>query len=84
MLQQSMPPPVERGTPQGDEIPLVVCDGEYGEYRFLEMVGFGGQGTVCVFEEKSTGQNYAVKFDPLPPNSPNVLRECLFLREFAT
>ena len=73
-----MPPP-ERGTREGDEIPLEICD---GEYIFLEMVGFGGQGTVCIFQEKSTGEKYAVKFDPLPPNSPNVLTECLFLRDF--
>jgi hypothetical protein len=40
-----MPPP-EKGTPEGDEIPLEICD---GEYNFLEIVGFGGQGTVCIF-----------------------------------
>ena len=79
MLQQSMLLP-GRGTPEGDEIPMEICD---GEYHFLELVGFGGQGTVCIFKENSTGDKYAVKFDPLPPTSPNVLTECLFLRDFA-
>jgi hypothetical protein len=80
-MQPQSIPPAEKRTPEADEIPLEICD---GEYNFVEMVGFGGQGTVCIFEEKSSKQKYAVKFDPLPPTSPNVLSECLFLRDFAT
>jgi hypothetical protein len=30
---------INRETPEVDEIPLEICD---GEYIFLEMVGFGG------------------------------------------
>jgi hypothetical protein len=37
---------LQRGTPEGDEIPLEICN---GEYNFIEMVGFGSQGIVCIF-----------------------------------
>jgi hypothetical protein len=36
----------EGRTTEVDEIPLEICN---GEYKFMEMVGFGGQGTVCIF-----------------------------------
>ena len=54
-----------------------------GEYVFQEILGTGGQGTVCKYKEVSTGKTFAVKFDPDTPQSSNVLTECLFLRDHA-
>jgi hypothetical protein len=39
---------LQRGTPEGDEIPLEICN---GEYKFMEMVCFEGQGLVCIYKE---------------------------------
>ena len=37
---------------------------------------------MCLFQDPSSKQDVAIKFDPVVGN-PNVLTECLFLREFS-
>ena len=52
-----------------------------GEFVFKKVIGTGGQGTVCIYKERSTGTDYAVKFDAIGQNT--VLSECLYLKEFS-
>ena len=52
-----------------------------GKFVFKQLIGYGGQGTVCVYTEKATNIDHAVKFDAIGQNS--VLNECLFLRDFS-
>ena len=60
------------------KVPAEICN---GDYVFKKLVGYGGQGTVCIYTEKETKTDYAVKFDAVGQN--NVLLECIFLRDFA-
>ena len=52
-----------------------------GKFVFKQLIGCGGQGTVCVYTEKATNIDHAVKFDAI--GSSIVLNECLFLKEFS-
>lgn len=47
-----------------EDIPLYINDDNFNEYKFKEIIGIGGQGTVCIYEETSTREKFAVKFDP--------------------
>ena len=52
------------------------------EYKFKKILGAGRHGTVCLFENVNTNQEFAVKFDPLNGKAI-LLTECLFLKEFS-
>ena len=60
------------------KVPPEICN---GDFVFKKHIGYGGQGTVCIYTEVATKTDYAVKFDAVGQN--NVLTECLFLRDFA-
>ena len=60
------------------QVPPEICN---GDYVFKKLVGYGGQGTVCIYTEKATNIDHAVKFDAVGQN--NVLNECLFLKDFS-
>ena len=71
----------ESKTPMSYEdakVPPEICN---GDYVFKKLVGYGGQGTVCIYTERATNTDYAVKFDAVGQN--NVLTECMFLRDFS-
>ena len=60
------------------KVPPEICN---GDFVFKQLVGYGSKVTVCIYTEKATTTDYAVKFDSFGHN--NVLTECLFLRDFA-
>jgi hypothetical protein len=40
-----------------------------GKFVFKSLIGYGGQGTVCVYTEKATNIDHAVKFDAMGQNN---------------
>lgn len=44
------------------QVPPEIWD---GKFVFKQLIGYGGQGTVCIYTEKATNIDYAVKFDAI-------------------
>lgn len=63
-----------------DEMPAELCD---GEYKFNKVLYQMETGPVCSYTNKSTDEEFMVKFDPPPPVNPNLITECLFLKNKA-
>ena len=42
--------------------PDTMCD---EEFKYIEVLGKGAQGVVCLYEEVATGLKWAIKFDPI-------------------
>ncbi len=60
-----------------DEMPAELCD---GEYTFIKVLYQTETGPVCTYKKKASGEEFMVKFDPPPPVEPNLISECLFLK----
>ena len=59
-------------------VPPEICN---EEFVFKQVVVNGSQSTVCIYTEKATNTDYAVKFSG--SGYSNVLTDCLFLKDFA-
>lgn len=63
-----------------DELPDELCE---GQYVFNKLLYQPETGPVCSYTKRSTGEEFMVKFDPPPPVEPNLIGECLFLKNKA-
>ena len=48
---------------------------------FVEVLGEGGQGTVCKYRDSTDGKEWAVKLEPQNAMGQSLLTECLFLKK---
>lgn len=50
-------------------------------YEYQRVIGEGGQGTVCLYKHKQTGEFVAIKFEFASSTDQSVLNESLFLKK---
>jgi hypothetical protein len=60
--------------------PPMMCDGDYVEYNFIQFLGKGAQGAVCLYAEVVNGELWAIKFDPIGQIDSSLLTESTFLK----
>ena len=60
--------------------PQTMRDGDYVEYKFIQILGKGAQGTVCLYAEVVNGELWAIKFDPIGQIDSSLLTESTFLK----
>lgn len=50
------------------------------EYKFIQFLGKGAQGEVCLYAEVANGEFWAIKFDPIGQKDSSLLTESTFLK----
>ena len=58
---------------EGTDLPNEITDGD-DQFVYVRYIGGGAFGTVCIYREKATLKEYAVKVDPKGHSC--LLKEC--------